>query len=470
MKERVLLATAPYSLKERYGSLASAGSTLPNLGLLTLAAVLRKEGYVVRIIDSSAIGFSVKKSLEEIGKFHPDVVGLTAVTSSIGKTAVFASAIKESFSFVSVIIGGPHFTAMPERTLSDYPSFDYGIIGEGENAILNLMKRIGSKQLPVNCERVVFRENGRIKINRPGKVIENLDSLPFPAWELLDRFPFAYRPAVFKYKRLPSVHLVSSRGCPNRCIFCDTSVFGHKMRFHSAGYVLEEIEYLIKNFGIRDIIFEDDQFLLKKERVEEICKGLLKRQIRICWSCSGRVNSVSDINLLRLMKRSGCWQINYGIESGNQQILDSARKDISISQIKKAVRLTNKAGILSKGYFIFGLPGETEETMKRTIQFAKSIPLKDISIFMLTPFPGTEIYGIAKSRGMPEDKFEKMNILNVVYVPEGLSQSLLKRYQKRFMKQFYFRVPIIGSYLARLIETPSSFARLLKSFCGLLRF
>jgi len=229
------------------------------------------------------------------------------------------------------------------------------------------------------------------------------------------------------------------------------------------------IDYLVKKFGVREIIFEDDQFLIKKERVAEICEGLLKANWRISWCCSGRVNSVNDIELLKLMKRSGCWQVSYGIESGSQEILDFAKKGTTIAQIVNAVRLTNEAGILSKGYFIFGLPRETEHSMRNTINFAKSIPLNDMSAFILTPFPGSEMFDIAKQHGTVKKDFEKMNLLNVVYVPKGLTEETLLYYQQRFMKEFYLRPRIIGNYLRRSITNPSNAFVMFKAFCGFLQ-
>jgi len=229
------------------------------------------------------------------------------------------------------------------------------------------------------------------------------------------------------------------------------------------------VGFLVKDFKIKEIIFEDDQFLIKKERVAKICEGLLKAKWDISWCCSGRVNSVNDVGLLKLMKRSGCWQISYGIESASQKILNFAKKAITIDQIEKAVRLTHEAGILSKGYFIFGLPYETEKTMENTIRFAKRIPLSDISVFMLTPFPGSEMYDIAKQHGTIEKDFEKMNILDVVYVPRGLSKEKLLCYQRRFMKEFYLRPRIVGNYIKRLMSNPSNLFDMFKAFSGFLQ-
>ncbi len=462
----IFLANAPYFLEERYGKLASVGATLPHLGLLMLGAVLRKVGHRIRIVDASAQGLGYEETLEQAKKFQPDIIALTAVTPSIIKTVKLATMIKVVYPSVPAIIGGPHFTAVPEQTLLDYPVFDYGVVGEGENTIVELVEALSADRPPSNVKGVAYCENGKVTFTLPRLPIKELDTLPFPAWDLLDGFPSQYRPALFKYKKLPSTHIVSARGCPNKCIFCDTSVFSRQIRFHGAEYVLEMIGYLVKDFGIKEIIFEDDQFLIRKKRVAKICDGILKAQWRISWCCSGRVNSVNDLSLLKLMKHSGCWQINYGIESGNQKILDFAKKAITINQIKKAIRFPHKAGILSKGYFIFGLPYETEETMKNTIRFAMRIPLNDMSIFTLTPFPGSEMYEIAEQHGTIEKDFEKMNLLDVVYVPNGLSKEKLLYYQRRFMKDFYLRPRIVGNYLKRLLANPLNVFNMIKAFRG----
>ena len=465
----IILANAPYSLEERYGKLSSVGATLPHLGLLSLGAVLRKEGHRIRIVDASAQGLGYEQTIEETKNFQPDIIALTAVTPSIIKTVKLASMMKEIYPDVPVVIGGPHFTAVPEQTLSDYSVFDYGVVGEGEDTIVDLVAKLSSGRKPLNVPGIAFHKNGEVTFTPPRPTIKDLDALPFPAWDLLDGFPSQYHPALFKYQRLPATHIVSARGCPNKCIFCDTSVFSRKIRFHSPEYILEMIGYLVKNFGIKEIIFEDDQFLIKKERVTKICEGLLNTGWGISWCCSARANSVNDPELLKLMKRSGCWQISYGIESGNQKILDFAQKGITIDQIETAVRLTHEAGILSKGYFIFGLPYETEKTMENTISLAKGIPLNDISVFTLTPFPGSKMYNIAEQYGTIEKDFEKMNLLEVVYVPTGLSKERLLHYQRRFMKEFYLRPRIIGNYIKRLLANPLNFLNMIKAFTGFIK-
>jgi len=465
----IFLANAPYSLKERYGNLASLGATLPHLGLLSLGAVLRGKGHRISIVDASAQGIGYQQTIEETKKFKPGIIALTAVTPSIIKTVKLASMMKGIYPDIPIIIGGPHFTAVPEQTLSEFPVFDYGVVGEGEVTLIALVEALSLGKTLSSVPGIAYRENSKIVFTLPRPPIHDLDVLPFPAWDCLPDFPFRYHPALFKYKKLPATHIISARGCPNKCIFCDTSVFSRQIRFHSPEYILEMIGYLVNNFGIKEIIFEDDQFLIKKKRVIEICEGILKANWPISWCCSARVNAVNDLAMLKLMKQSGCWQISYGIESGNQKILDFAKKGITINQIEKALRLTHKAGILSKGYFIFGLPYETETTMKNTISFAKSIPLNDMSVFTLTPFPGSKMYNIAKQFGTIEKDFEKMNLLEVVYVPTGLSKESLLYYQHRFMKEFYLRPRIIGNYLTRLLVNPLNVFNMIKAFSGFLK-
>ncbi|MFC1515997.1 B12-binding domain-containing radical SAM protein [Thermodesulfobacteriota bacterium] len=466
---RISLINPPYFLDERYGKLAPIGATLPHLGLLMLGAVLREAGYRAHILDASARNLNYAETLEEIKKIKPDLVGFTAVTPSILKAAKMASMIKAYDSSLPIMVGGPHVTAIPEETLKTYPVFDYGIVGEGDVTIVETVDALSAGRKPTSVPGVVFRENNRIRFAPQRPPVKNLDDLPFPAWDLLDGFPDQYTPALFKYIRLPSTHIISARGCPFKCIFCDTAVFSRQVRFHSPEYVLEMIRFLVEKYQMKEIIFEDDQFLLKKDRVWEVCEGLLNADLDITWSCSGRVSSVDDPVLLGLMKQSGCWQINYGIESASQKILDFARKAITVEQVEKAVRLTHEAGILAKGYFIFGLPHETEKTMEKTIQFAKRIPLTDISVFMLTPFPGSRVYDIASLYGTIDNDFSKMNILDVVYVPEGLSKETLIYYQKRFMRTFYLRPRIVMSYLKRLLANPGILFRMLKAFYGFMQ-
>lgn len=502
----IVLVNPPISLKERYGQLSGAGSTLPSIGLLGLASVIRKLGHRVKIVEAASSNLSYEESLRRILDFRPDIVGFTAVTSSIYKAARLSQMIKNNRPETKIIIGGPHITAVPEETLSRFPKFDIAVIGEGENTLKDIVHCLENKGRLKEIPGILFRETplktasykdggkvnpvgdktlsakppgvsistgtspsltGFIK-TKPRPLIKNLDDLPFPAWDLIDNFPWGYKPAAFKCKRLPAAYIISARGCPHLCIFCDTSVFSRQYRAFSAEYIIEMIKMLKTNYGIKEILFEDDTFVIFKKRLVQLCETLIKEKIDISWSCNGRANAVKP-DILKLMKKAGCWQIAFGIESGDPEILEFSRKRIKIEQMKQALKWSHEAGILTKGFFILGFPLETEDTLRRTIAFAKSVCLDDISVAQMTPFPGSEMYKIGEKYGHINKNWEKMNLLDVVFVPHGLTKEKLDKCQKDLLREFYLRPRIIKTYIFRLLKNPENAKGLLLGFKAFLQ-
>ena len=464
MNDAVVLVSAPSSLSERYGLLAPFGSTLPNLGLLSLAAVLRREDFSITIIDAAALGLTADDIVRRIKQRKPAVVGISCVTMTVDSAGRLAGHIKQSLPDTRVFIGGPHVSALPQQTLLDRPGFDYGVVGEGEIAFLNAVRSITTGGGPEGMPGIVFRRDTTVTVGPRAGLIEKLDSLPFPAWDLLEGFPGRYHPSILKSRRLPSTHVVTSRGCPHQCIFCDTSVFGRTVRFHSAEYVLDLLQHLALRFGIRDVTFEDDQFLLDRPRVEKICEGIRRRLPSLTWSCNGRVNSITDPEFPRLLRASGCRQINFGIESGDQAVLDAVRKGITLSQVGRAVDMVHRAGIQSRGYFILGFPGDTPETVRRTIRFARRLPLDDISVFMLTPFPGSEIYRRMNQEHGLTGSFDKMNVLTVITAPRRLNEQQLRSAYTAFLRAFYLRPRALPGLLATLWRMAPPAGRLAHEF------
>jgi radical SAM superfamily enzyme YgiQ (UPF0313 family) len=464
----IVFAAPPLTLQERYGTLAGAGNTLPSMGLLSLASVVRKNGYKTSVVEASSLNLSYDETVRQILSFSPDYVGITATTVSIFHAAKLAGKIKERNKNIKVIIGGSHITAVTNETLEMFPVFDAAVIGEGEETILKLLNALDSKGNIGDVGGIAYRQNGSIRINNRQDLIKDLDSIPFPAWDILPDFPKAYHPVAIRCRRYPAAHLLTSRGCPHRCIFCDTSVFSRKYRAFSSGYILEMIKILYNKYGIREILFEDDVFVIFKKRLVEICEGLLKENLKISWSCLGRVHAVKP-DILKLMKRAGCWQIGYGIESGDQKILDFAKKAIMLEQAEEAVKWTKEAGIHTKGFFILGFPLETEESILNTINFSKRIMLDDISANLMTPFPGSEIYSIADKYGKFDRDWSKMNMLQSVFIPNGLSEDKLNYYNKKMLKEFYLRPRIIGNYLLRMLENPRNTGNFLKGLSAFLR-
>jgi len=465
---KTVLINPPHTLKERYGKLAGAGSNLPCLGLLLLAAVLRKNGFPVKIIDAAAEGIGYAECVERTLAFDAAFVGMTAVTPSICKAGKLAALIKAGKDTIKIAAGGAHMTTVPEETMRRFPEFDLGVIGEGEATLVELAQALRDKNRLEEIPGLILREKDRMKATAPRESIKDLDSLPFPAWDLLPNFPWGYRPAAFKCRRLPATYLVTSRGCPHQCIFCDTSVFSRQYRPFGAAYIIEMIKTLRRDYGIREISFEDDTFIIFKKRLLALCEALIRERIDITWSCNGRVNAANP-EILALMKRAGCWQISYGIESGEQSILDFAKKRTKLHQIREAVRLTHEAGIYSKGFFILGFPKETEASIQKTIRFAKELPLDDITVTQMIPFPGSEMYEIGQKFGHIEKDWERMNLLDVVFIPHGLSKAKLEEYQRQFLSGFYLRPRIFLSYFKRLISAPTNIRGLFLGFLALLK-
>lgn len=465
---KILFLIPPNSLIERYGKLAGAGSSSPALGILLLAALARRHGHTVTVIDTAALEIGMEQVLEQVSRFEPDVVGFSSTTLGICSAASLAEHIKERLPNTIVMVGGPHVSAAPAETMRRFPSFDLAVVGEGEDTLIELLDALSSHSSLQEVCGISFREGDAVITTPRRAFIKELDSLPFPAWDLLDDFPQRYAPAPFKVKSLPSASLVSSRGCPNQCIFCDRSVFGAGCHAFSADYVIKMMRELHDIYGIRHICFEDDTFVTFKHRLTEICERLIELKLDLSWSCLGRVNHV-NVESLALMKRAGCWQISFGIESGSQDILNAIHKNVTLEQIRNAVTMCSDAGILSKGFFIVGHPCETKESLLKTLDFALQLPLDDISVTMLTPFPGTEIYERAAEFGTFDGDWSKMNLLNAVFIPHGLIREDLEHYQREILRRFYLRPRIVAGYLRRLAASPAIIKGLAAGFRAFFR-
>ena len=465
---RILFSTPPLSLERRYGSLAGGGSSSPSLGILMLAAVARRKGFDCHVIDASALNLTEQELLRRITDITPDVLCISATTLAIGNANSVAAEVKQHFPTITIIAGGPHVTAAPVETMTRFPAIDIAVVGEGEITIVELLEALQDANSPANVQGIIYRNGNNLCDTGRRPLITELDSLPFPAWDLLEEFPERYLPAPFKVRNLPAATLVTSRGCPNTCIFCDRSIFGTSCHAFSAEYIVRHMAYLHQRYGIREFSFEDDTFITFKSRLQEICERLIAKKMCISWSCLGRVNHVTNENL-KLMRRAGCWQISFGIETGSQEILVFVNKGITLDQVRRAVRLCRAAGIKAKGFFIVGHPGETDQTMRKTIDFALELPLNDISVSLMTPFPGSELYNRASEFGTFDSNWENMNLLNAVFVPYGLAREDLERAQNKLIKCFYLRPCIVSDYGMRLIQRPALLKGFWNGFRSLIR-
>ncbi|GAF69972.1 unnamed protein product, partial [marine sediment metagenome] len=348
----------------------------------------------------------------------------------ISTAARIAKGIKAKNKDIVTIVGGPHITVLPEQVMSSYPDIDIGVIGEGEITIAELLESIKRNTSLDAVKGIVFRSNGNLKITEPRPFIKDLDALPLPAWDMLPDLLKHYQQSASRIDRLPCMSVATSRGCPFKCIFCARNVFGNVTRAHSADYLIRMAGHLKKEYNIKSITFEDENFVCFRKRLTEFCQRLIKEDLDITWDCCSHVSGVNP-EILDLMKKAGCWQINYGIESGSQRILDFIKKGTNLRTIERALKMTRQAGMITKGYFIMGHPTETLESIQETIDFIKKIDLDIFQMSFMVPFPGTELYDIGSQYGECRIDWDKMNIWTPLYIPNGLTEEDLKRESKR---------------------------------------
>lgn len=423
---------------------------MPPLGLCYLAGVLRNERHQVKILDANLLSLSHEEVIEEIKRDIPAIIGLYATTLGINEAEELAEKIKEVFTNITVVIGGPHISGYGKETLQ-CAHFDFGIIGEGERSLSELVRYIENKNkdLPV-LKGIVYRKEGQIFQNGAAQPISNLDTLPPPARDLLPDLK-RYHPKKMFYKKLPLVHIFTSRGCPFQCTFCQTP-FGKKVRFHSAEYVADEIELLVKKFNAREIKINDDTFNLVEERVLKIFDILGKRGIRIGWACNLRADTVKSKSFFKAIKERGCWLVGFGLESGNQKVLDVLKKGITLEQERQVCAWAKEAGLKVQASFIIGNPLDTEKTIMETIDFARSLPLHYPSFAFMTPFPGTELWQTACEFGsFSYEKFSDLRVShNPRFIPNGLSVQKMRYLYNKAYRDVYLNPRMISRQLTNI--------------------
>lgn len=450
MKPEIIFTRPTLSLEDEYGHLRKVGSIeMPN-GLCWVAASTRKAGYKTEIIDAHAMRLSNEKLADLIINKNPKYVGISANTINIYSAADLAKKVKNLNPKIKIIVGGPHITAVSVETMRRFPEIDIGVIGEGEVTIIDLLNAMEKKDELKKVKGIVYRRGKKIIVTERREFIKNLDDLPLPAFDLLPDFKKYYKPPAWSLHRKTSALLITSRGCSAQCTFCDRAVFGNVCRAHSAKYVMKIIRKLYKKYGVRHLRLNEDNLLLFRKRLEEICNAIIKEKLKISWSCFARVDCV-DLEILRLMKKAGCWQISYGIESGEQKILDVEKKNVTLEQIERAVRLTRKVGIRVVGFNMIGHPLETIESMKKTMDFNKRIKVDDFKTEFLIPFPGTELYRTAEKYGTLDRDWRKMGVYKgPVFIPYGLTEELIIKWHKKGLWQFYLQPRVILSYLKQI--------------------
>jgi len=456
---KVLLINPPADLKKTLGTFDKvAQSATPPISLGYLAAVLLEEGIDVKVVDAYAERIGLEEVLEKVRAYMPDFIGISCLTSNAYICHRIAKKIKDFNKEIKIIFGGVHAALMPNEVMNN-ESIDVVIRGEGEYSFLETVKAFAENRELSSVKGITYRKNSEVISNPDMEYIEDLDDLPFPAWELFNLD--LYRPVphwVLVSSKLPVFPFLTSRACPYNCTFCSLKIMGKKRRVRSVKNTVDELEYLANKFNAKQIIFWDAIFPLVKSRGMEICDEIIKRGLhkRIKWMCETRVNVV-DLELLKKMKEAGCRRVFYGIESGVQELLNNIRKGFTLDQVRKAIKLTKKAKIEITACFMLGLPGETKELSQQTIDFAKELNTDYAKFNMTIPYPGTELYDQAVKEGTLKstdwDSFNSLSALttfNPVYVPKGMTKEELVEVTKSAFRQYYLRPSMVVKHIKNI--------------------
>ena len=458
---KVVLLNPPLKTMEMLGLEIKIGASQPPLGLCYIAASIRATGYNVQILDAEALGLSEIDCANKIMELGANILGITATTAAVHTAARIAEAVKRANPNCLTILGGCHVSALPEITLENFPSIDVAVIGEGEITLNELLRTIENNSIFEDVDGIAYRKNGMIIRTQRRARIHSLDELPMPAWDLLPDPSTHYQVQFHSRLQTPSFSLVTSRGCVGNCRFCPKAVFGSYVVAHSGERTFEMVKCLREKYGIRSILFDEDNLLVPHTRVLKFSDLMINEELDVSWACLTRVDSIPK-SVLNKIRKAGCWQLLFGIESGSQKILDFIGKRITLDEVRSAINRACDFGLSPKGFFILGHPTETHETIKETIEFILELPLDDITICYFTPFPGCEFANIASPYGKVTNDWNKMTLYEPSFIPHGLTEEELIYYGKQCVKLFYSRKKIIDKHLERSNKDPVSGANIIR--------
>jgi radical SAM superfamily enzyme YgiQ (UPF0313 family) len=409
---------------------------LPPLGIAYLAAVLRAAGHAVEILDANLEKRQDLALRTRLRSFGPEVVGFSVV-SQLRRTALrLAALVKDRDRDIRVVFGGSHPTVFPSEVAAE-PAVDYAVHGEGEDTVVELMDVIAGRRNAAEVAGLAYREGGRVALNPPRPPIAPLDRLPFPAYDLLP---------IGRYMAPQSSHprfmgMFTSRGCRFRCIFCDAHVvMGRAFRAHSPERTMAEIRYLVREHGIKEVIFKDSEFTHDRSRVEALCDMLIREGAPVRWVSNARIGRV-DEGLLKKMKRAGCVLVMFGVESGDQAVLNTARKGTTVEQARRTFRAARAAGLQTQANFLLGHPGEDAAAALRSVRLAKDLKADFPHFSYVFPYPGTELYDLAMKNGWLKAGFDASDYLEYelpmrtgLVAPEDLAWLLRYGYRSLYIR------------------------------------
>ncbi len=451
---KILLINPPYPFIPDEVKTAS-----PPLGLAYIAAVLEQNKYAVKIVDcvvegygtedeisngTMSYGLSVHEILHVIEEHGPNIIGISAIFSTLDRTVrKLSEHIKEKFPNVKIAVGGTHATVMADDLVCE-PHIDYVIRGEGEYAFLRLVEHLEKKIRIDEVNNLTWRENGEIR-STPQEFIENIDSLPRPARHLLNIEGYIKigRMHGSPKKSVRATTLITSRGCPAKCVFCSIhSVWGRRFRGHSPEYVLSELKELREQYGINHLLFEDDNITFDRKRAEAIFQNMIDEKYGFSWTAPNGVAiwALND-NLLKLMKESGCSWLTIAVESGDPETLTKIiRKPLRLDKVESVTKACRKLKIHTNAFFVIGLPGETMESIKRSMKFAEDPDVDSVIISIAAPYPGTALYKECEEKGYFEKDFHMGNLsprVGQIRTPEFSPGDLADIRDRTFMRRVF---------------------------------
>lgn len=394
---------------------------MPPIGIAQLASWLEQFGHSVQLHDCLGpyAPPGIAANAEIVLATEPELVGFSATTSGFMDAVDMARIIREQRPQTRIVFGNVHVSSLGAPILEHFPEIDALVVGEGEGALLDLAD---GKPLATIGNLIWRDENGKIRVNPRRDRILDLDELPFPAYEKLAGFPHAYHLPLFSYAKRHGATMITSRGCPYTCSFCDRTVFERLYKTNSADYIYRHMKYLRDRFGVHHVNIYDDLFTAKKQRVFDLCQLLIDKPLGMQFNCAIRTGHTSDEMLVQL-KKAGALMVSMGIESADPEMMARHKAGVTLDAVRDTVRQIHAAGLRAKGLFIFGMPGETPETVKTTSDFILSLDLDEMNMTKFSPLHGAPIWDECASGTSGEliEDWRLMNCLNFVYLPEGFS-------------------------------------------------